>query len=104
MLAFIAKNHALTAIRKPQPRLRPGWALLRVRLAGICRRITTNHANGLSSAVLATLTDCGSVTSAEVAVERAEDDAQPPGLLPMSSTPLPFHRNFTVVVKPMLLG
>src|ERR1700756_3828844 len=36
MLAFVAKNQALTAIRKPFPRLRPGWALLRVRLAGIC--------------------------------------------------------------------
>jgi hypothetical protein len=30
--------------------------------------------------------------------------AQPPGLLPISSTPLPFQRNFTVVVKPMPLG
>jgi len=36
MLAFVAKNYALTAIRKPLPRLRPGWALVRVRLAGIC--------------------------------------------------------------------
>ncbi len=36
MLAFITKNRALTAVRKPLPRLRPGWALLRVRLAGIC--------------------------------------------------------------------
>jgi alcohol dehydrogenase len=36
MLAFVTKNHALTAIRKPLPRLRPGWALIRVRLAGIC--------------------------------------------------------------------
>jgi threonine dehydrogenase-like Zn-dependent dehydrogenase len=36
MLAFITKNHALTAVRKPLPRLRPGWVLLRVRLAGIC--------------------------------------------------------------------
>ncbi len=36
MLAFITKNHALTAVRKPLPTLRPGWALVRVRLAGIC--------------------------------------------------------------------
>ena len=36
MLAFITKNHALTAIRKPLPRLRPAWALVHVRLAGIC--------------------------------------------------------------------
>jgi threonine dehydrogenase-like Zn-dependent dehydrogenase len=36
MLAFVTKNHALTAVRKPSPTLRPGWALLRVRLAGIC--------------------------------------------------------------------
>ena len=36
MLAFITKNHALTALRKPPPTLRHGWALIRVRLAGIC--------------------------------------------------------------------
>jgi threonine dehydrogenase-like Zn-dependent dehydrogenase len=36
MLAFVTKNHALTAVRKPLPTLRPGWALVRVRLAGIC--------------------------------------------------------------------
>jgi alcohol dehydrogenase len=36
VLAFITKNHALAAVRKPLPRLRPGWALIRVRLAGIC--------------------------------------------------------------------
>ena len=36
MLAFTVRNHSLTAIRKPLPRLRPGWALVRVRLAGIC--------------------------------------------------------------------
>src|ERR1700751_5350092 len=36
MLAFIVKKHALTAIRKPLPKMRPGWALVRVRLAGIC--------------------------------------------------------------------
>jgi len=34
--AFITKNHALAAARKPSPRLRRGWALVRVRLAGIC--------------------------------------------------------------------
>jgi threonine dehydrogenase-like Zn-dependent dehydrogenase len=36
VLAFVAKNHALTAVRKPLPTLRRGWALVRVRLAGIC--------------------------------------------------------------------
>jgi threonine dehydrogenase-like Zn-dependent dehydrogenase len=36
MLAFVAKNHALTAIRKPSPTVRRNWALIRVRLAGIC--------------------------------------------------------------------
>lgn len=36
MLAFVARNHALTAARKPLPKLRNGWALVRVRLAGIC--------------------------------------------------------------------
>src|SRR5580700_1236810 len=36
MLAFITKNHALTAVRKPLPTLRRGWALIHVRLAGIC--------------------------------------------------------------------
>lgn len=36
MLAFITKNHVLTALRKPSPTLRCGWALVRVRLAGIC--------------------------------------------------------------------
>src|SRR6202040_1895255 len=36
MLAFVTKNHALTAVRKPLPTLQPGWALIRVRLAGIC--------------------------------------------------------------------
>ena len=37
--------------------------LLRDRLAGICRRLATNHANGLSAAVLATLTLCGNPSS-----------------------------------------
>ena len=34
MLAFVTKKHALTAVRKPLPTLRRGWALVRVRLAG----------------------------------------------------------------------
>jgi alcohol dehydrogenase len=36
VLAFVVRNHGLTAVRKPLPRLRRGWALIRVRLAGIC--------------------------------------------------------------------
>jgi alcohol dehydrogenase len=36
MLAFVARNGALAATTKPIPRLRPGWALVHVRLAGIC--------------------------------------------------------------------
>ena len=36
MLAFVTKDHSLIAVRKPLPRLRRGWALVRVRLAGIC--------------------------------------------------------------------
>jgi len=36
VLAFAIRNHALTATRKPLPTLRRGWALIRVRLAGIC--------------------------------------------------------------------
>ena len=36
MLAFTVRNHALVAQKKPLPRLRPRWALVRVRLAGIC--------------------------------------------------------------------
>ena len=36
MLSFVVQKHALTAVRKPLPKLRSGWALLRVRLAGIC--------------------------------------------------------------------
>src|SRR6266404_5393045 len=36
MLAFTARNHKLASNSKPPPRLRRGWALLRVRLAGIC--------------------------------------------------------------------
>ena len=36
MLAFTVHRGHLKAVDKPQPRLRPGWALVRVRLAGIC--------------------------------------------------------------------
>jgi threonine dehydrogenase-like Zn-dependent dehydrogenase len=36
VLAFVVRNHTLTAVRKPMPRLRRRWALVRVRLAGIC--------------------------------------------------------------------
>jgi hypothetical protein len=37
--------------------------LLRDRLAGICRRLATNHTNGLSAAVLGTLAECGNPSS-----------------------------------------
>ena len=37
--------------------------LLRDRLAGICRRLAANHPNGLSSAVLGTLAQCGNPSS-----------------------------------------
>lgn len=36
MLAFTVHRHKLIAIRKPLPKLQPRWALIRVRLAGIC--------------------------------------------------------------------
>jgi alcohol dehydrogenase len=36
MLAFVVKNRALAPVQKPSPKLRRGWALIRVRLAGIC--------------------------------------------------------------------
>jgi alcohol dehydrogenase len=36
MLAFIVQGHSLVARKKPLPKLRKGWALVRVRLAGIC--------------------------------------------------------------------
>jgi alcohol dehydrogenase len=36
VLAFAVHNHKLTARNKPMPRLRERWALVRVRLAGIC--------------------------------------------------------------------
>src|SRR5258708_12383455 len=36
MLAFIVHGRRLVGKEKPQPKLRKGWALIRVRLAGIC--------------------------------------------------------------------
>jgi alcohol dehydrogenase len=36
MLAAITRGRSVAVVQKPQPRLRPGWALVRVRLAGIC--------------------------------------------------------------------
>src|SRR3989441_10095774 len=36
MLAFAARNHKLVSKNRPLPKLRKGWALIRVRLAGIC--------------------------------------------------------------------
>ena len=36
MLAFTVRRHKLIAITKRLPKLRPRWALVRVRLAGIC--------------------------------------------------------------------
>jgi threonine dehydrogenase-like Zn-dependent dehydrogenase len=36
VLAFRVSNHRLQRISKPLPRLRPNWALVRVRMAGIC--------------------------------------------------------------------
>src|SRR6266853_6597549 len=36
MLAAVARRNRLALVQKPQPRLRSGWALVRVRLAGIC--------------------------------------------------------------------
>jgi alcohol dehydrogenase len=36
MLAFLVANGKLKTVSKPVPRLRPGWALVRVRVAGIC--------------------------------------------------------------------
>ena len=36
MLAFTVHNHKLVAKEKSQPKVRPGWALVRVRMAGIC--------------------------------------------------------------------
>ena len=36
MLAFQVAKGKLKAVSKPVPKLRRGWALVRVRLAGIC--------------------------------------------------------------------
>jgi alcohol dehydrogenase len=36
MLAAVTRRNHLALVQKPQPRLRPGWALVRMRLAGIC--------------------------------------------------------------------
>jgi threonine dehydrogenase-like Zn-dependent dehydrogenase len=36
MLAFIVQGRKLAVKKKPLPKLQPGWALVRVRLAGIC--------------------------------------------------------------------
>ena len=36
MLAFQVEKGKLRSVAKPLPKLRPGWALVRVRLAGIC--------------------------------------------------------------------
>src|SRR5208283_4497733 len=35
-LCFTVRNHKLVVARKPLPKLHHGWALIRVRLAGIC--------------------------------------------------------------------
>jgi alcohol dehydrogenase len=36
MLAAVTDRNRVRIVQKPLPRLRPGWALVRVRLAGIC--------------------------------------------------------------------
>ena len=36
MLAAVTRRNRVALFQKPLPRLRPGWALVRVRLAGIC--------------------------------------------------------------------
>jgi alcohol dehydrogenase len=36
MLAAVTRANGVAVVQKPVPRLRPGWALVRVRLAGIC--------------------------------------------------------------------
>jgi threonine dehydrogenase-like Zn-dependent dehydrogenase len=36
MLSFVVKNGRLREEHRPLPKMRPGWALIRVRLAGIC--------------------------------------------------------------------
>jgi threonine dehydrogenase-like Zn-dependent dehydrogenase len=37
MLAAVTHRNRVAVVQKPLPRLRPGWALVRVRLAGICK-------------------------------------------------------------------
>src|SRR5215475_1226101 len=36
MQSFVASSGKLRSVKKKQPRLRPGWALIRVHMAGIC--------------------------------------------------------------------
>src|ERR1700680_1628793 len=36
MLAAVTRRNRIAVLQKPLPRLKPGWALVRVRLAGIC--------------------------------------------------------------------
>jgi threonine dehydrogenase-like Zn-dependent dehydrogenase len=36
MISFVVRGKKLREVQKPFPKLRPGWALVRVRLAGIC--------------------------------------------------------------------
>jgi threonine dehydrogenase-like Zn-dependent dehydrogenase len=36
MISFVVRGKRLAEVHKPVPKLRPGWALVRVRLAGIC--------------------------------------------------------------------
>lgn len=36
MISFVVRGEKLVKVRKPLPHLRAGWALVRVRLAGIC--------------------------------------------------------------------
>jgi alcohol dehydrogenase len=36
MLAAVARKGRMSLVQKPAPKLRPGWAMVRVRLAGIC--------------------------------------------------------------------
>src|ERR1017187_8538166 len=36
MLAAVTRRGCVALVQKPQPRLDPGWALVRMRVAGIC--------------------------------------------------------------------
>ena len=36
MISFVVRGKKLAEVRKPPPKVRPGWALVRVRFAGIC--------------------------------------------------------------------